>query len=86
MVVLEDSIEIFRKNIFSMTDRRQIPYLIYQILERDVFENLMTSDHASILVRISEISGDTTKLPISSAWSKWHNAVPTAAPIIVSPR
>ena len=36
MVVLEDSIEIFRKNIFSMTDRRQIPYLIYQILEREL--------------------------------------------------
>ena len=29
LAVLEESIQVFRENIFSMTDRRQIPYLIY---------------------------------------------------------
>ena len=30
--VLEESITIFRKNIFSMTDRRKIPHQIYEVL------------------------------------------------------
>ena len=29
LAVLEESITVFRENIFSMTDRRMIPHLIY---------------------------------------------------------
>jgi len=34
--VLEESISIFRDNIFNMSQRKQIPYLIYQVLEREL--------------------------------------------------
>jgi hypothetical protein len=36
--VLEESIDVFRKNLFSMTDRKQIPKQIYHILEKE-FKN-----------------------------------------------
>ena len=36
--VLEDSITIFRENIFSMTDRRKIPHLIYDVVQRELIE------------------------------------------------
>jgi len=34
--VLEEAISVFRANIFSISDRKQIPHLIYQILEREL--------------------------------------------------
>ena len=33
--LLEQSIETFRNNIFDMQQRKQIPYLIYQVVERE---------------------------------------------------
>ena len=38
MGVLEESLEIFRANIFSMADRKQIPTLIYKVLEKELQE------------------------------------------------
>jgi hypothetical protein len=34
--VLEESLTVFRNNIFSMADRKQIPTLIYKILETEL--------------------------------------------------
>ena len=36
LAVLEESITIFRNNIFSMTDRRKIPYEIYEVLQQEL--------------------------------------------------
>jgi hypothetical protein len=37
--LLEQSIDIFRDNIFDMQQRKQIPYLIYQVVEREFLMN-----------------------------------------------
>jgi hypothetical protein len=34
--VLEESLTVFRNNIFSMADRKQIPTLIYKVLETEL--------------------------------------------------
>ena len=34
--VLEESINIFRKHIFSMNERKSIPHKIYQVLEKEL--------------------------------------------------
>lgn len=34
--VLEESTQIVRENIFSMSDRKKIPALIYQVLENEL--------------------------------------------------
>jgi hypothetical protein len=34
--VLEESTQIVRENIFSMSDRKKIPTLIYQVLETEL--------------------------------------------------
>lgn len=34
--VLEESTQIVRENIFSMSDRKKIPSLIYQVLENEL--------------------------------------------------
>ena len=34
--VLEESLQVFRAYIFSMADRKQIPTLIYKILEAEL--------------------------------------------------
>jgi hypothetical protein len=36
--VLEESITVFRANIFSMTDRRKIPHLIYEVVRQELIE------------------------------------------------
>lgn len=36
MGVLEESLQAFRSNIFSMADRKQIPTRIYKILETEL--------------------------------------------------
>jgi hypothetical protein len=36
MGVLEESMQVFRDNIFSMPDRKQIPIKIYQLLETEL--------------------------------------------------
>ena len=36
MGVLEESLQVFRANIFSMADRKTIPTAIYQILETEL--------------------------------------------------
>jgi len=36
MGVLEESMQVFRENIFSMPDRKQIPIKIYQLLETEL--------------------------------------------------
>jgi hypothetical protein len=36
MGVLEESLQAFRTNIFSMADRKQIPTRIYKILETEL--------------------------------------------------
>jgi hypothetical protein len=34
--VVEQSVEVFRENIFSYSGRRQIPHKIYEILEQEL--------------------------------------------------
>ena len=34
--VLEESLQVFRTNIFNMSDRKQIPTKIYKILENEL--------------------------------------------------
>ena len=36
MHVLEDCIAIFRENLFSISGRKQIPFQIYEVLEREL--------------------------------------------------
>lgn len=36
--VLEESLAVFRENIFSMTERKQIPHRVYEILERQLIK------------------------------------------------
>ena len=36
MGVLEESMQVFRTNIFSMADRKQIPTMIYKVLETEL--------------------------------------------------
>jgi len=36
--VVDESLEVFRNNIFSITGRKQIPFLIYQILEKQLIK------------------------------------------------
>lgn len=36
MGVLEESMQVFRDNIFSMPDRKQIPIKVYQLLETEL--------------------------------------------------
>lgn len=36
MGVLEESLQIFRQNIFNMADRKQIPTFIYKVLENEL--------------------------------------------------
>ena len=36
--VLDESLAVFRENIFSMQGRKQIPHQIYQILERQLIK------------------------------------------------
>lgn len=33
--VLEESLSVFRENLFSMSDRKRIPILIYEILQKE---------------------------------------------------
>lgn len=33
--VLEESLSAFRENLFSMSDRKRIPILIYEILQKE---------------------------------------------------
>jgi len=42
--VLEDSLKVFRENIFSMADRKQIPTLIYKILEAELQEEAASKE------------------------------------------
>jgi len=36
--VLDDSLKIFRDNIFSVSGRKQIPHEIYQVLEKQLIK------------------------------------------------
>ena len=36
--VLDESLQVFRENIFSIAGRKQIPHLIYQILEKQLIK------------------------------------------------
>jgi len=36
--VVDESLEVFRNNIFSITGRKQIPHLIYEILEKQLIK------------------------------------------------
>ena len=36
--VLDESLQVFRDNIFSITGRKQIPHLVYQVLERQLIK------------------------------------------------
>jgi hypothetical protein len=36
--VVDESLEVFRENIFSLSGRKQIPHLIYEILERQMIK------------------------------------------------
>ena len=56
MGVLEESLEIFRANIFSMADRKQIPTLIYKVLEKELQEQNvqeMVSKYDSSLLKVA---------------------------------
>lgn len=47
MGVLEESLQVFRQNIFSMADRKQIPTRIYQILETELAQEQSESTTAT---------------------------------------
>lgn len=60
MHVLEDCIGIFRKNLFSMSGRKQIPFQIYEVLERELIleETGLTEAETSL----SSMESDQTNL------------------------
>ena len=57
--LLEQSIEIFRNNIFDLSSRKQIPYLIYQAVERE----FLLSEH--IENANEEVNSKESRRPVS---------------------
>jgi len=47
--VLDESLKIFRENIFSVSGRKQIPHEIYQVLEKQ----LIKEEHGLIEAEIA---------------------------------
>ena len=55
--VVEQSINVFRDNLFDMTQRKNIPHKIYEILEAELIEE----QKSDLYNEIGEKGGDVAK-------------------------
>ena len=58
--VLDESLKVFRENIFSIAGRKQIPHLIYQILEKQLIkeEHGMVEEYTPAVKKVLEAQED----------------------------
>lgn len=54
MGVLEESLQAFRSNIFSMADRKQIPTRIYKILETELEAEKSETQSAATVENVTQ--------------------------------
>ena len=58
--MLEESLQAFRENIFSLSGRKQIPHKIYEILEKQ----LIKEEHGLVEEEAGDVTADTSRLTV----------------------